>query len=59
MNYEKVLQRTDLTPNQRLIIEMAAKKDAFDEETFIDNWSEYNESYDDYNDCHGDYYDAE
>lgn len=59
MDYDKELKRTDLTPNQRLIIEMASKKDARDEEAFIDNWSEYNESYDDYNDCHGDYYDAE
>jgi len=59
MDYEKELQRTDLTPAQRMIIEMAAKKVANDEDLFIDNWSEYNESYDDYNDCHGDYYDAE
>ncbi|MCM1294747.1 MAG: hypothetical protein NC311_04255 [Muribaculaceae bacterium] len=49
----------NLTPNQLLILEMARKKDSYDDEIYHDNWSEYNESYDDYNDCHGDYYDAE
>lgn len=49
----------NLTPNQILILEMACKKDSHDNETYHDNWSEYNEAYDDYNDCHGDYYDAE
>lgn len=29
-------------------------------QSFQDNWVEYEESYNtDYNDCHGDYYDAE
>lgn len=42
----------NLTPNQMLILEMARKKDAYDEQVDCEN-------YDDYNDCHGDYYDAE
>lgn len=50
--------KSEMTPAQKLIIEMAKRKDASDSQ-FLDNWSEYNESYDDYNDCHGDYYDAE
>lgn len=48
-----------LTPNQMLILEMARKKDAYDEQDKHVDRSEYCESYDDYNDCHGDYYDAE
>lgn len=48
-----------LTPNQMLTLEMARKKDAYDEHEGRVDWSEYCENYDDYNDCHGDYYDAE
>lgn len=42
-----------------LTLEMARKKDAYDEHEGRVDWSEYCENYDDYNDCHGDYYDAE
>ncbi|HRF68960.1 MAG TPA: hypothetical protein PK430_07015 [Muribaculum sp.] len=59
MNKDRVsILKSEMTPAQKLIIEMAKRKDASDSQ-FLDNWSEYNESYDDYNDCHGDYYDAE
>ena len=59
MNKDRVsILKSEMTPAQKLIIEMAKRKDASDSQ-FLDNWSEYNESYDAYNDCHGDYYDAE
>lgn len=59
MNRKETTQYSSQTYAQRCILEAIRNKSNPKGEFFIDNWSEYNESYDDYNDCHGDYYDAE
>lgn len=47
----------ELTFAQKVIAQRISAKG---NNSFQDNWDEYEESYGtDYNDCHGDYYDAE
>lgn len=47
----------NLTNAQKVVLKKVNEKR---NQSFQDNWVEYEESYNtDYNDCHGDYYDAE